>query len=51
MSQSVGKLADLSAELRKSVAGFRLPERQPTVALVKARTPSPEPRAAGATKA
>jgi hypothetical protein len=33
MSQSIGKLADLSAQLRKSVAGFRLPETATNAAL------------------
>jgi twitching motility protein PilJ len=30
MSQSVGRLADLAAQLRQSIAGFRLPDPEPS---------------------
>jgi len=48
-SSSVGKLADLSAQLRKSVAGFRLPDAvSGGTALLKdpGRQPAPQPAAA-----
>jgi twitching motility protein PilJ len=47
-SQSIGKLADLSAQLRRSVSGFRLPESSASAALkqrlqaVKLLKPEPE---------
>jgi twitching motility protein PilJ len=46
-SSSVGKLAELSAQLRRSVAGFRLPERAPSPPPV-AHAAVPEPLAAPA---
>ena len=44
-SQSIGKLAELSAQLRKSVAGFRLPNYvpPPAAATVTVAKPSPRP--------
>jgi twitching motility protein PilJ len=45
-SQAIGKLAELSAQLRKSVAGFRLPNYTPPVAApVAAPKPAPAARA------
>jgi len=41
-SQAIGKLAELSAQLRKSVAGFRLPNYTPPVAAPVA-APKPAP--------
>jgi twitching motility protein PilJ len=49
-SQAIGKLAELSAQLRKSVAGFRLPNYTPPVTMTQAApakpaagTPPPRP--------
>jgi len=46
-SQSIAKLAELSAQLRKSVAGFRLPSYTPppaaSVAVAKPANPRPAP--------
>jgi len=39
-SQAIGKLAELSAQLRKSVSGFRLPNYTPPVV---APVPAPKP--------
>ena len=50
-SQAIGKLAELSAQLRKSVAGFRLPNYTPPVTMTQAApakpavaAPPPSPR-------
>lgn len=52
-SQSIGKLAELSAELRRSVSGFRLPQLaprggKPTAVPAAAAAPKPAPRASAA---
>jgi twitching motility protein PilJ len=54
-STAIGRLADMSAQLRKSAAGFRLPQQLPAPGKRKAATPppagpgdAPSRRAAGA---
>jgi twitching motility protein PilJ len=48
-SQAIGKLAELSAQLRKSVAGFRLPNYTPPVTMTQAAAPKPASPAPAAT--
>jgi twitching motility protein PilJ len=40
-STAIGRLADMSAQLRKSAAGFRLPQQMPAQGKRKAATPPP----------
>jgi hypothetical protein len=50
-STAIGRLADMSAQLRKSAAGFRLPQQQPMAPGRKIRpAPAPAPEAADSAK-
>jgi twitching motility protein PilJ len=44
-SNAIGRLAELSAQLRRSVAGFRLPQELPAVVAGAAARPTPLPAA------